>query len=674
MKMSGIITAAMFLMFFSACGGNSGKNNDNNQSVSISITQSLNVRVGESKTLQVTRHNTDDFTLSVSPTYGSGCEKSGNNAVVCTPIAAGTYTVTVTATVDTLKNSNATVTVPELEILSENQQILYADEEESYDIIFNSPDEWTATASDNSTGDAPTWLTLSNVTTDFSLNNAFTVTINSTAAATISGPAGDNSIKASLQPNNSGDDRTATITIETVNKQITVTITQLYIKDDGNPYGTPGSVTVSITPASANITVGKLQLFEVTTQNTDYTFSASANSGCVRNGDTITCTPVSAGTYYVTVTATADTTKTSTSILTVTSDLPTMPQIASFGSHIAAIKSNGSLWTWGRNNYGQLGVGDTTDRNIPTRIGSETNWKQISAGDYHTVAIKSDGSLWAWGFNRYGEIGDGSKITRTSPVRIGIDADWKRIAAGGGHTVAIKNDGSLWLWGDWCGSLGETVTTIPTRIGADTDWEQIAAGVVHTIAIKRDGSLWAWGRNDYGDLGDGKYDDLTIPTRIGTDTDWKQAQLAAGRNNTIAIKSDGSLWAWGFNENGQLGDGSTNTLIVPTRIGSDTNWGQIAISGTHSVAIKSDGSLWTWGSNDEGELGKGDYDERHNPTKIGTDTDWAQIAAGSSRDGHSIAIKSDGSFWTWGWNYYGQLGNGAGTTINIPTNISFSLD
>jgi len=254
LKRVGLITAAIFLIFFTACGGGNNKNDDNNAKVvDISITQALTARVGETKPLTVTRQNTDDFTVSVTPTSGSGCVKSDSNTVSCTPTAAGDYTVTVTASADPSKTSKATVTVPDLEIFDGVEQTLYADETESEEITFNAPDDWTATAVDDSTGEAPTWLELSNSVSSLAANSASAASLQANAVSTISGQAGNNSIKVKLLPNDSGTDRSATITIATASKQMMVTITQLIATETAG--GTLEKISVKyISPMESGIT------------------------------------------------------------------------------------------------------------------------------------------------------------------------------------------------------------------------------------------------------------------------------------------------------------------------------------------------------------------------------------------------------------------------------------
>src|SRR3990170_1798433 len=246
---------------------------------------------------------------------------------------------------------------------------------------------------------------------------------------------------------------------------------------------------------------------------------------------------------------------------------------------------------------------------FPSGATGETVKSQIAAGSYHTLAIKSDGTLWAWGYNYSGQLGDGTTSNKTTPVQIGTGTNWSQIAAGGYHSLAIKSDGTLWAWsGNSFGQLGDGTSrdykTTPVQIGTGTNWSQIAAGDYHTLAIKSDGTLWAWGYNSYGQLGDGASGGgnyKTTPVQIGTGTNW--SQIAAGGYHTLAIKSDGTLWAWGGNSFGQLGDGtSSDYKTTPVQIGTGTNWSQIAAGGYHTLAIKSDRTLWAWG-NYYGQLG-----------------------------------------------------------------------
>ena len=281
------------------------------------------------------------------------------------------------------------------------------------------------------------------------------------------------------------------------------------------------------------------------------------------------------------------------------------PQISAGYFHSLALHSDGTLWAWGFNGYGQLGDGTNTNSDYPKQIGSESSWALIAAGYFHNFALKSDGTLWAWGNNLSGQLGDGTNTNSVSPKQIGSDMDWISLAGGYYHSLALKSDGTLWAWGyNGKGQLGDGTTTnstTPKQIGSDRDWVSIAAGYLHSLALKSDGTLWAWGYNGNGQLGDGTTSNSTSPKQIGSDMDW--VSITAGYYYSLAIKSDGTLWAWGYNGYGQLGDGTTTNGTSPEQIGSDTDWVSIAAGDYHSLALKSDDTLWAWGYNDNGQLG-----------------------------------------------------------------------
>jgi beta propeller repeat protein len=344
--------------------------------------------------------------------------------------------------------------------------------------------------------------------------------------------------------------------------------------------------------------------------------------------------------------------------------------------HTVVVKSDGSLWTWGGNGAGQLGDGTTLDNPVPTRVGTDADWMSVAAGWEYTVALKTDGSLWTWGWNGGGQLGDGTTDDNPLPTRVGTDTDWASIAAGQAHTVALKSDGSLWTWGDnFAGQLGDGTNDgnpVPTRVGTDTDWAFVAAGQLHSVALKTDGSLWTWGLNIDGQLGDGTNDDKAVPTRVGTDSDW--ALVSAGQLHTVALKTDGSLWAWGDNSVGQVGDDTTYDRWAPTEIGPVVGLTSAAAGGWHSVVLAVrdygfglTGGIWSWGWNTNGQLGYGEqYLISKSPTRVGSDADWGHIAAGHC---HTIALKFDGTFWAWGCNSAGQLGDGTTTPRYEPVEI-----
>ena len=402
-------------------------------------------------------------------------------------------------------------------------------------------------------------------------------------------------------------------------------------------------------------------------------------------------------------------------------------QLLMLGSSFSmAVKTDGTLWSWGANGYGQLGQGGddiAVHGNIPTQVGTATTWQAIASGassslavktdgtlwswgangngqlgytghlplpvaaqfgavsmaaggDGHSLAIKSDGTLWAWGNNSNGQLGLGSSddSPHVAPAQVAPGAQWTTVAAGGAHAAAVKSDGTLWAWGyNGYGQLGDGTTiqrNSPVQIGSASNWLTVAAGYYHTLALKRDGTLWAWGYNADGELGGGSLDALSHPTpvQVGSATSW--TAVSSSGYHTAAVRSDGTLWGWGYNVVGQVGNGTfTAAVTAPVQIGASTNWRTVSAGYYHTVATQTDGSLWAWGYNVDGQLGDTTTSSRSVPTRIGTDTAWNKVAACSM---HTVGTKNDGSLWTWGYNFYAQQGNGGTTNRTSPVQVGAS--
>ena len=380
--------------------------------------------------------------------------------------------------------------------------------------------------------------------------------------------------------------------------------------------------------------------------------------------------------------------------------------------HTAAVKTDGTLWTWGYNNSGQLGRGEDFSRTPVTTIAGGTNWayissgyagdadepKPIACGYNNTAAIKTDGTLWTWGYNNEGQLGTNAPNSQwsimASPVTtFSGGTDWRSVSAGQYHTAAIKTDGTLWTWGYnlwnypvYTNTLGTNtdggnkVTPVTTFAGG-SNWKQVACGRLHTAAVKTDGTLWTWGAgmawnsNVTGALGVGDLSGRNTPvTTFAGGTDWKQ--VSCGYAHTAAIKTDGTLWTWGFNyleywfgERGALGTNDAINRCTPvTTFAGGSNWKQIACGSYHTAAIKTDGTLWTWGSNGSGQLGDNTTTNRNTPvTTFVGGNNWKQVAGGSQ---HTAAIKTDGTLWVWGSNSRGQIGNNTFYTSNTRTPVT----
>ncbi len=194
-------------------------------------------------------------------------------------------------------------------------------------------------------------------------------------------------------------------------------------------------------------------------------------------------------------------------------------KVAGGRNHTCGVRTDRSLWCWGNNGDGSLGLGDTTDRRVPTRVGTDLDWAKIGTGAYHTCGVRADRSLWCWGNNGDGQLGLGDETNRLVPNRVGTDLDWVEISTGVYHTCGVRADRSLWCWGsNGAGQLGLGDTTltrlVPTRVGTDLDWAKISTGADHTCGVRTDRSLWCWGLNDRAQLGLGDLTDRLVPTRV----------------------------------------------------------------------------------------------------------------------------------------------------------------
>jgi alpha-tubulin suppressor-like RCC1 family protein len=331
----------------------------------------------------------------------------------------------------------------------------------------------------------------------------------------------------------------------------------------------------------------------------------------------------------------------------------------------------GSLWLWGRANRGQLGTNDALIRSSPVQtVSGGTNWNSVNCGYEHTAAIKTDGTLWLWGYNFDGQLGDNNTTGRSSPVQTASQGtNWKLVSCGRYFTAAIKTDGTLWTWGTTAsGQLGtnnslDRSTPVQTVSGG-TNWKSVSCGTEHAAAIKTDNTLWTWGNNGQGQLGNNTASNRSSPVQtVSGGTNWMSVNC--GVQCTAAIKTDGTLWMWGSNGGGQLGDGTITRKSSPVQtVAGGTNWKSVAGGLNHTAAIKTDGTLWMWGFNSYGQLGDNTTLSRSSPVQtVSGGTNWKSVAGGGY---HTAAIKTDGTLWTWGRNGYGALGTNDALTRSSP--------
>ena len=341
-----------------------------------------------------------------------------------------------------------------------------------------------------------------------------------------------------------------------------------------------------------------------------------------------------------------------------------------------------SLFRWGRNTNGQLGQNSTVNRSSPVQVTGAT-WRSVQnnndGGNLHNTATKQDGTLWSWGMNEYGELGQNQAEAQlgglSSPTQIPGTTWTVRHTHGYKSTLAVKTDGTLWSWGEnGYGRLGLNNTTkysSPVQIPGTT-WSTadgaLSGGHKGVWAIKTDGTLWAWGSSSYGNLGQNNLTNRSSPTQI-PGTTW--SKVSSVSYSTYAIKTDGTLWSWGLNKHGELGhnnrgtpSSTSNSQSSPTQI-PGTTWSDVASGNYLGIAIKTDGTLWTWGSGADGRLGQNSTTFKSSPVQV-PGTTWASVAADIES---AIAIKTDGTLWSWGNNNYGALGLNSTVKYSSPVQI-----
>jgi alpha-tubulin suppressor-like RCC1 family protein len=362
----------------------------------------------------------------------------------------------------------------------------------------------------------------------------------------------------------------------------------------------------------------------------------------------------------------------------VTSGGQTVTKVAAGGYHSLFLKSDGSLWAMGNNGDGELGDGTTDNGNYNTSLPEQImagNVTAIAAGANFSLFLKSDGSLWAMGDNGSGQLGDGTYNQTNLPEQI-VASNVTTIAVGEYHSLFLKSNGSLWAMGNnGYGQLGDGTTdngiyntNRPEQIVA-SNVTAIVAGRYHSLFLKSDGSLWAMGYNASGQLGDGTYNKTNRPKQIVAGN---VTAIVAGWTYSLFLKSDGSLWAMGYNGSGQLGDGTYNQTNRPEQIVA-SNVTAIAAGYGHGLFLKRDGSLWAMGDNEYGQLGDGTTDNDNYNTNRPEQIVAGNVTAIAGGGYHSLFIQSDGSLWAMGDNEDGQLGDGTYNQAGLPEQILASI-
>jgi alpha-tubulin suppressor-like RCC1 family protein len=333
-------------------------------------------------------------------------------------------------------------------------------------------------------------------------------------------------------------------------------------------------------------------------------------------------------------------------------------------SHTCAILSDHSMWCWGANSFGQLGdpalsTVYSEPTLLPNEVAGDHLWETFDTGEGHTCAIDTDGALWCWGADTYGQLGDNNQdySAHATPIRVGSDSDWAGVTSLAAHTCAIKTGGTIWCWGYGDTRLGLGLGAgdrfVPTQVGTDSDWATIDAGYQHTCATKRGGALWCW-----GDMGPTDYDN---PTQIGASTN--NGWVGAGGFNACTITNTvaHTLRCYGVNGDGQGGTGSTDFLTDLTAVSGGGSWISAGLGHQHTCGVQANNTLWCWGY--EGNGGLGAVGDSLVPRAAGTDHLWTAVDSGPY---HSCGITTGRDLYCWGLNNFGQVGDGSTTDRYAP--------
>ncbi len=369
-----------------------------------------------------------------------------------------------------------------------------------------------------------------------------------------------------------------------------------------------------------------------------------------------------------------------------------MGRVVGGDNHVCAVKLDGTVWCWGRNTFGQLGDSTTTERHEPVQVvgaggvGTLGNVIAVSAGRNHSCALKTDGSIWCWGRNAFGQLGNNSNVDSTWPVPVATLSNAMAVGAGYTHTCALLVDGTAWCWGsNSAGQLGDNTLDdrlVPVQVttsgGGGTLSDLVTISTAdHCCAVKGDGTIWCWGKNLYGQLGDGSYDARTFASPV-SDISTGLAVSVGGPGHTCAILATGNIRCWGHNNWGQLGAGTSMKAFQPVSVSGPGGQGtlsgvlEVTAGSNHSCALKTDNTVWCWGSNSSGQLGDNTNERSFFPVQTrgpGGPGFLQDVVALSATGGHTCAVLTDSTAWCWGLNSTGQLGDGSTTSAFVPVQV-----
>jgi len=341
--------------------------------------------------------------------------------------------------------------------------------------------------------------------------------------------------------------------------------------------------------------------------------------------------------------------------------------ITAGAGYTLALRADGTVWGWGTNSQGELGTGTPTSYvDAPVQAVGLDSVSAIATKLASSSFVLRDGRIWSWGRNNLGELGDGTETARATPGQVEGLQDVVAVSGSSLQALALRSDGTVWAWGYnrdgmlGCGTTANPLTS-PTQVLGLSGVTAIASGQQYSMALRSDGSVWTWGHNESGQLGDGTTTNHYAPASVPGLTE--VAAISIGNLTSVALKQDGTVWTWGDNYKGKLGDGTDVHRHAPVQVVGLSGIVQVSAGASHTLARRSDGSVWAWGENYVGMLGDGTTTDRWSPVQVSGLSGVTTISAGSAQ---SVALKNDRTVWSWGGNVNGTLAIGTRSNALVP--------